>query len=190
MKKINLKEVILPALTLFLICFVSAFLLAGTNSITADKILENQLAQAKEARKLTFASASEFSEEKEITLSKKSVLFSEALDSSGNKLGYVFTAENQGYGGSVKVMTAIDNSGKVLSSVVLSADDETPGLGQNATKEQFIGQFKDKTGPFAFVKSGGSGNEINGITSATITSKAVIACVNDALEAFKQLGGE
>ncbi len=184
------KEILMPAIALFVICLVSSVLLAATNAVTKDKIAQSAIANAEASRKVAFENAESFSDEKTVTLeSGKDVLVSDALDASGNVIGYVFTSVNRGYGGDVKVMTGIDASGTVLRSVILSMSDETPGLGQNASKPEFIEQFSNKTGPFSWVKSNGSGNEITGVTSASFTSKAVIACVNDSLDAFASLGG-
>ena len=84
-------------------------------------------------------------------------------------------------------MTSVDIDGKVVKSVVLSMDDETPGLGQNAGKGDFLNQFANKSGPFNWVKVEGNGNDIQGVTSATFTSKAVIECVNDAVLAYETI---
>ena len=37
MKKINIKDIFLPAVALLLICFVVAVLLGGTNELTKEK---------------------------------------------------------------------------------------------------------------------------------------------------------
>lgn len=184
------KELIVPAIALFVICLVSAFLLAGTNKLTEEKIAENLAQQKKDTQALVFPNAF-FMESGEITLENgKSVEYASANDGAGRKMGYVFTSVSKGYGGDVTVMTAISVEGNVIKSVVLSMDDETPGLGQNAGKPDFLKQFENKSGPFSWVKAGGSDNEITGVTSATFTSKAVIECVNDSIEAFNLLGGK
>lgn len=190
MAKLDFKEIISPALKLFIICLVSAFLLAGTNYFTEKKIDENLKNQEIESRKVVFNTAFEFKDEGAVTVNEKQVNYCIALDENGEKIGYVFTCQNKGYGGEVSVMTGIGVDGSVVRSVVLSMDDETPGLGQNAGKEEFLNQFINKTGPFLWVKADGKGDEITGVTSATFTSKAVINCVNDSLDAYKLLGGE
>ncbi len=190
MSKLDFKEIMKPALKLFIICLISAFLLAGTNYLTEQKIAENLKNQELESRKVVFASAFEFNGEGSVTVNGNIVNYCIAYNETGEKIGYVFTCENKGYGGSVSVMTGIDINGNVVRSVVLSMDDETPGLGQNAGKEEFLNKFKNKTGPFLWVKANGTGNEVTGVTSATFTSKAVINCVNDSVEAYKMIGGE
>ena len=183
------KELIVPALALFLICLVSSFLLAGTNAVTKDKIAQTQAQQAQASRKIAFADAASFGEEQTVETEGKQISYVAALDDSGAVTGYVFTAVNHGYGGDVSVMTGVDNTGTVTRVVILSMDNETPGLGQNASKEEFWSQFSGKTGPFAWVKSGGDGNTVTGVTSASFTSRAVIAGVNDALDAFAVVKG-
>ena len=66
------------------------------------------------------------------------------------------------------VMTAIDPELSIIGIKILDASGETPGLGQNVTKESFYGQFK------------GKGNKINAVTGASISSKAVTDAVNEA----------
>ena len=91
-----------------------------------------------------------------------------------------------GYGGPVKVMTAVDNQGAVLGVIVLACDDETPGLGQNAKKAAFTDQFKGKSGSVELTKNGGT---IAAVTSATYTSTAVKECVNRALSDYTLVKG-
>ena len=77
-------------------------------------------------------------------------------------------------------MTALSPDGKISNLAILDVSSETPGLGQNASKKEFYGQFKDKTDKVAIT-------DIDTVTGATITSKAVTAAVNEAVESFKKL---
>jgi len=62
---------------------------------------------------------------------------------------------------------------------------ETSGLGANAAKESFRSQFAGKSGSVAVTKDGG---DIDALTGATITSRAVASGVNSALAAVAELG--
>ena len=64
---------------------------------------------------------------------------------------------------------------------------ETAGLGMNATKDEFKNQFKDKqVDSFEVTKTGAAAdNEIDALSGATITSKAVTRGVNAGLLAFQ-----
>ncbi len=72
-----------------------------------------------------------------------------------------------------------------VSGVSIISMSETSGLGANAAKEGFRSQFAGKSGTLAVNKDGG---EIDAITGATITSRAVTRGVNAALAAVAELG--
>lgn len=181
------KEIFMPAFKLIVICLVSALVLAVTNYVTSGKIEESERKQTQESKKTAFSSASSFGDDKSLTLEDKEITYCVAYGENGEILGYVFTSSNRGYGGDVSVMTGINVEGTVQKTVILAMDDETPGLGQNAGKENFISQFYGKNGPFSL--SGKDEENITGVTSATFTSKAVIESVNDAYSAFEILKG-
>ena len=91
-----------------------------------------------------------------------------------------------GYGGAVKVITGINAEGEVTGIDILS-HSETPGLGANAEKPEFTSQFEGKTSGIGVSRGKAAGNEINAMSGATITSKAVTEAVNMALEAAQLL---
>ena len=62
--------------------------------------------------------------------------------------------------------------------------NETAGLGMKAQNASFLDQFKGKVKDIAVNKNSASGNEIQALTGATITSKAVTAAVNEALSYY------
>lgn len=105
--------------------------------------------------------------------------------------GYVVEASTYGYAGSLTMLIGVSNEGKVTGLVVADAH-ETPGLGNLAlTDTDFLAQFLNKTGEFsgktADAFSGATGEtstdamEVDAITGATVTSKAVVRCVNSAI---------
>ena len=89
------------------------------------------------------------------------------------KVGVLVTYTEQGYGGEIKVLTGIDNEGKIVGVEILE-NSETAGLGANATKPEFKGQFTGKNNTVSVTKTVPGDAEIKAITGATITSKAVI----------------
>ena len=137
MAKIKFKEIFSPALKIFIICLVSAGLLAGTNFLTKERIKQNLQEEEIATRKIVFSSASAFGEFGQVQVEDVQVSYCTAFDGAGKKIGYIFTCGTKGYGGLVSVMTGIDINGNVLKTAILSMDDETPGLGQNAAKVNF-----------------------------------------------------
>ena len=177
--KITAKEVLKPALSLFVFCLVMTLLLAGTNLLTKDMIKEQELKTEETARKVVFASADSFEAKDGYFLALK----------DGETIGYIFTTEADSYGGALKVMTGISEAGKVTGVSILSIDD-TPGLGMNAKNESFRGQYLQDVpaAGFEVVTGGGAGEgEINALTGATITSMAVTTAVNEAVSQFNNL---
>lgn len=70
----------------------------------------------------------------------------------------------------------------------ITSQSETAGLGANCTKDEFKDSFKGKSAEITVVKNGAKNNQIDALTSATITSKAVTRGVNAAIEAAKMCG--
>ena len=107
--------------------------------------------------------------------------------------GFVVEAVTYGYAGEITMLIGVNNDGFVTGLVVWDAH-ETPGLGGNAlTDHVFLSQFLNKTGEFtvgtpgADAFSGATGEvsedaaSVDGITGATVTSKAVARCVSSAV---------
>ncbi len=180
MKKGNIKEILTPAIVLFLISAICTGILAFTNSITVNKIEENNIKAEEDSMREVYPDAASFSEKKKIN----GVELYEALDNGGNVLGYIFTGKSKGYGGDVRFMTGISSDGLVTGVKELELN-ETAGLGMNARKSDFKEQYAGKTGEFTVVKSNPSENEIQALTGATITSKAVTEAVNQAVKSYK-----
>ncbi len=173
-------DVFKAIIVLTVVCLVISAALAVTNSITKDKIAEMERASATAAMEALIPNGeytkTDLSNIKEI---ENADIYT--VSKGDTTVGYIVTTAAKGYGGDVKVMTAISSDKKVIGVNILSAADETPGLGQNATKPDFYNQFKNKTSGVTVVKNGAENNEINAVTGATITSRAVTNAVNEAL---------
>ena len=68
MKKFNLKEVLIPTVSLFLICAIVTLLLAVTNSVTRPKIAQLQIETENKTKAAVLSSAKEFSHAKTASL--------------------------------------------------------------------------------------------------------------------------
>ena len=183
----KIKDILVPGITLFIICIVTAFLLAYTNQITAPKIKALSEKNANETRMKVLTEAKDFDEEKLKTDSGE-VTYYIGKSADGETVGYVFTTVQKGYGGDVTVMTGINADGVVEGIEPLELS-ETAGLGMKATGEDFKNQFKGKSGEIGVAKSNPQDNEIQALTGATITSKAVTSAVNTALGYFENIKG-
>lgn len=89
--------------------------------------------------------------------------------------GYVVHTLTSGYAGAVSMLVGVSNAGRVTGLVVRDLR-ETPGLGAKAlTDTEFLAQFLNTDGTAAV------GEEIDALTGATVTSKAVARGVNSAV---------
>ncbi len=87
--------------------------------------------------------------------------------------GYVISTLTSGYAGNISMLIGVSNAGAVTGLQIRDMH-ETYGLGQKAlTDWQFLAQFLNTTGEAA--------ENIDAITGATVTSKAVTRSVNSAV---------
>ena len=94
-----------------------------------------------------------------------------------------------GFNGTVTMMVGVDNDGKVTGISIIS-HTETAGLGATADANTDAGrafrdQFIGMSGTVSVTKDGG---EVDALTGATITSRAVCTGVSAALACAANLG--
>lgn len=101
----------------------------------------------------------------------------------GKKLaGYIVPSDTKGYGGTIELLVAVDQECKVITFKIVTSN-ETPGLGENAKKPEFSDQFIGKTLEHLVVTKDKTDTEdIQAMSGATITSKAVTLGVSDAVK--------
>lgn len=185
----DFKDILSVGLKLFLITAISAFVLAVVNNITAPIIERNTIEKQELAMKSVISDAVRFESADmsalaliELPCAVTNVY--NAVNSQDKTIGYAVIVSTGGYGGEILLTVGIDNELKVTGIDVIS-HSETPGLGEKCTKAQFKDQFKGKEIGIEVVKNGASGNQVDAISSATITSKAVTMGVDTAISAAK-----
>ena len=184
--KTNLfKSIFIPVVSLLVICIVFTFLLALTNKATADKIKQLSLEAEAAARVKVLDTAKSFSEEK----TQGDITYYEGYDENGEVVGYIFPEESKGYGGVIYMQVGINADGTV-HGVEITELSETAGLGMNAKNQPwFLEQYKDRGGVIGVAKNNPADTEIQALTGATITSKAVTAGVNAAIAGYNEITG-
>ncbi len=163
--------------TLFLVAFVCSIVLSYVYSFTSPRIADTQ-------KELTLAGLREVMTAQEFVEIIPDTLW-EALDSSGTFTGIVFRVFPQGYGGSIPITVGLDLDGKITGIRIASAAEglkETPGLGAKITEKEFIDQFIGKYAPEVPIKK--DGGEIDAITAATISSRAVCNGIKAGIETY------
>ena len=109
--------------------------------------------------------------------------------------GFVVECVTYGYAGEIRMYAGVCNEGKVTGLVVREAH-ETYGLGSRIlTDHAFLSQFLNQSGSFEIATNGadafsgatseaaaeGEAVQVDGISGATVSSKAVARCVNSAV---------
>ncbi len=193
----DMKNMMRDALILFAITLISGLMLGLVYQVTAQPRREQQERKIREACQAVFAQAEKF---EEVSYTPNEALAQQlagdgvkigtvyqAFDSADCLAGYVIeTTSGEGYGGNITLYAGITNDG-IVNGVSILTISETPGLGMRA-EEVLVPQFAEKqaTG-FTYTKTGSqSDNEIDAISGATITTKAVTNAVNGAVSAFVQ----
>ncbi len=96
--------------------------------------------------------------------------------------GYVIEALTEGYSDEITMLIGVNNDGVVTGLVTYRAH-ETVGLGSKIlTDHKFLSQFLNKSGSFAVTNDKKEDEiSVDGISGATVSSKAVAKCVNAAV---------
>ncbi len=188
-----MKNIIVMTVKLLAITIVAGLLLGAVNYITKEPIAEQELAAANAARAECFPQASSF-EEREIDIPEEYGIINSvytALDEDGNDIGITVGVTTKGFNAGLNMTIGISSQGNV-TGVVIGTNEETPGLGANAAKPQFIDQYKDVLYEPALVVvkvDPAADNEIQAIAGATITSRAVTDAVNKVADFYNSVMG-
>jgi len=108
----------------------------------------------------------------------------------GKILGYAIIGEGEGFQGKITLMLAVDEELKTIKGIDVLQSQETPGLGAKIDEKEFKSQFRGrKIGErkLEVVKrKSTSEEEIEAITGATISSRAVVNLVNELIQDLRE----
>ena len=103
--------------------------------------------------------------------------------------GYTFNTKDiapdiQGVGGPIEMLVRLDKNGNIVDVKILS-HNETPEYAKGITEPSFLNQFKGKNADDDFI----IGKDVDAVTGATISSKAVIDTLKTSLQRYKNMTG-
>lgn len=172
-------------LSLGVICLVGSGLLAGVYALTKDPIEAAAEAKTNNAIRQVLPEFDGVPEQKTIETDGGTISYYVASN-AGEVIGYAVTASASGFSGPVSLMVGITADGIVYSTSVLS-QSETPGLGAKCTEPAFADQFKNLNPAATKLAVKKDGGDIDAITASTITSRAYVAAVNNALAIYETI---
>jgi Na+-translocating ferredoxin:NAD+ oxidoreductase subunit G len=188
--------IIKPAASLFIAAAITVAALSFVYNKTYESIeKQKNKAQEKAMREIFMYGTYTF---KEVPFSPtKSInavyeVYSLVSDFNPKKAGYILKLSTEGYSGPIEFIIGfgIGNS-KEIKGIRILRQSETPGLGALSVKYDFYGQFSGKRiSPLKVTKSSPNSDEIQAITSATITSRAITNAVNEAIEWYFSVEGQ
>ena len=165
---------------LFGICAVVALLLGIVNSVT-EPIITRMQAEKTAAAMALVLKADDY---EKVDASFENVVAVYKAVSGGKQLGYVVEVTTNGFGGAISMVVGVDMNG-VVTGVSVTKNAETKNIGTKVVGDQSVlDRFIGKSGTIT-VNSGS--NRFDGISGATVSSKAVTAGVNTALSAVAAL---
>ena len=174
---------------LLIITSVVALLLGFFNDATADIIAATNAEKQNQTMRAILSDAASFAPCGAAIPAESNISnIHKGYNKEAGITGWCFTVTPRGYGGELTVMVGVSTDLSVTGVEIVN-HSETPGLGAKAVQEGWRSQFIGKSGELTVTKSSPSDSQIQAITSATITSKAVTSAVNESL-AFAQILAE
>lgn len=174
-------QIVKLALILFLVSAITAGILGFVNLLTKDKIDEQNRAATAKAYNEVLPYDGEY--EPVMNYGAETAPIVDKISKAGDT-GYVVELTFSGAQGYITAAVGVDINGTVTGVSVIS-HGETPSLGSRITESTFRDMFVGVTAGVALSKNGGS---VEAITSATISSQAMIDAVNAAISAVSSLG--
>lgn len=163
------------AMNLAVTCLISGIIIAATYTITEPAAHHERIKAKNDAMKELVKDADSF----------KAIEGKEGWYAGvkGDKvLAYVVPANGKGYAGNIEMLAAVTPEGKTIDFKVLK-HAETPGLGDKMVEPKFRKQFNNKVAGDLEVVKVPTEKNIQALTGATITSRAVTKGVKEAVEA-------
>ncbi len=163
---------------LFAACGLAAASLAVVNRATKDRIARWEGQRQEEALRAALPGTNEF-----VVLASNKIWEARC---QGRTVGHAFRAQIQGYSGPITLMFGVDADGAVTGLQILS-HTETPGLGAKIISAGFREQFRNKRLEHLTLKKDDlRAGQIDAITGATISSRAVAKALYTTLDSFKK----
>ncbi|OOM11949.1 RnfABCDGE type electron transport complex subunit G [Clostridium saccharobutylicum] len=170
------------AINLIITCLVSGLIIGLVYYFTAPIAAEKKEVSKQESMRSLVSDADNFK-----AVPDKDQWFTAEKD--GEIIAYVVPGESKGYGGEIKMLVAVKPDGEVIDYSITTSN-ETPGLGDNASKQPFKNEFKGKKeANLTVTKDASDKDDIQAMTGATISSRAVTLAVKNAVHEVTDFTG-
>lgn len=165
------KDIFKITLNLVIIYLVGGFILAFVYANASPKIFRNNEEAEKKALKQLMPDADVNEKLGDWTIHDKHAKYF-ISKKGGDTIGYIIQSFGKGYSSYINTFIAVDKEFRVQKINVLS-HAETPGLGDEIEADSFKDQFRGKSIEHLKVIKGDTKDDIQAISGATISSRAV-----------------
>lgn len=173
----NWNRMFKPIVVLVAICILVTGALAATNSVTAPIIEEATRLAQEQARQELLPEAEGFDKIEGIDVANVSDVYA-----ASNGVGYVVTSSAKGYGGTMTVMVSFTPEG-TIKQIKVTEQAETQGIGSKVAGDaSFWTRYAGlEAKPLVLDQ------DVDRLTGATISSRALTAAVNSAIDAYNAI---
>ncbi|MCL2230622.1 MAG: RnfABCDGE type electron transport complex subunit G [Treponema sp.] len=184
-----MKYIVKPALTLFITAVIVVAALSVVYNFTKEPIERQKRKTQETVLKQVIPQASLYTE---IETEKKGSMSAVFKALAGNEIiGYIVQLSPEGYSGKIDFLVGFSASQNYITGLRVMRHTETPGFGSKVLKEKFYGQYNYlPLSPLKVVRNNPGPGDIQAITSATITTKAITNAVNEAIEWYLEFISE
>lgn len=187
-----MREKVLMVAVLFTVSILSALILAAANTITEPRIAMEHAGKLK--RSVLASLGVPFDP---LIMEK---VFSAEIMPMSTPYGPVyfsrdgaasFEIKGPGFWGPISAVVALEPDAATIRGIVILDQKETPGLGARITEDWFTARFAGKRvdTPLAVFLKGkpASGNDVEAITGATLTSRALVKLINTEAAPYRDV---
>ncbi len=174
-----MNKIVKLTLILLLVSAIVAGILGLTNMVTEEPIAEYKEMKTAEA----YSAVMEFESYDEVEYTGERTEVTKVYKTDGGN--WIVEAEVSGSQGMITVAIGV-NADLSCNGISIVNSSETSGLGSKANDDFFKDQFPGLSADQAKVTK--DGGQIEAITGATITSRAVCTAVGAAIDAVESLG--
>lgn len=182
------KEFFKPAIVLSVTAASMALLLGAVHDLTLKPISDAQNQKVLDAIAVVTGEFDNdpFAEKMIITTPDKKnkfEMYPARLDGKLNAVA-IKSYTNSGFGGRIELMTGFDVDGAIKTFKIISAN-ETPGLGSKTDEPKFKKQLEGFHPEKQILKVRQDGGDVDAVTAATISSRAVLRAIQRAYLALR-----
>lgn len=186
------KQILFPVFFMILVTVVFTFFLAFINEVTKETIADQEALTIEKSILYCFNVDTEGMDDEEIhDLFLETIEISETSNETyfvykekSDIKGYAVAISGKGLWGTISGHIAFSADHSNVLGVNFTAHSETPGLGGRIDEDVYKEQFRNTSldvSKTLYVNNKDTGGNVDAITGATLTSKAVITIYNDFL---------